>query len=105
MHLGEDKGRVHPWGGGPPEEFGPLPWAWEVNANATKLLGFPTASSISTELMEVQVHNKITASISKLFQRQLSLAGRIVAANSLILSTIWYLLSLWAGDLAFLSKL
>lgn len=55
--------------------------------------------------MEKLVHTPISTSISKLEKRQLSLVGRILAANSLILSTIWYVLTLWAGDLAFLTKL
>lgn len=55
--------------------------------------------------MEEQLQGKITAGIGKLQQRQLSLAGRVMAANSLILGTIWYLVTLWAGDLQFLTKL
>lgn len=51
------------------------------------------------------VHTRITTGICKLEKHQLSLAGRVLAANSLVLSTIWYILTLWAGDLAFLTKL
>lgn len=85
--------------------FRPLPWTWEVNANATNLLGFPTASTFAVDQMEVQIQTRMANSIGKLQQRHLSLAGRVVAANSLIMGSIWYIITLWAGDLAFLSKL
>lgn len=91
--------------GPPPSPFDGLPWTWEVDTTATKLLGFPTASDISAAQLENQVQLRMSTSIAKLQQRQLSLAGRVVAANSLILGSIWYLLTLWAGDLSFLAKL
>lgn len=91
-------------GGPPPIAFEPLPWTWEQNANASKLMGYPTASSLSTEQMEVQVHRRIPRALKR-YPVATSLAGRIVAANSLIMGTIWYLLTLRAGDLAFLAKL
>lgn len=92
-------------GGPPPMISRPLPWSWEVDANATKLLGFPTASSFSSTQMEEQIQTKISTSITKLQARHLSLDGRVTAANCLILGSIWYILTLWAGDLAFLTKL
>lgn len=54
-------------GGPPPMAFWLLPWTWEENANASKLLGFPTASSLSTEQMEQQVQGKITASVDSYY--------------------------------------
>lgn len=55
--------------------------------------------------MEHQIQTKMSSSIAKLQLPHLSLAGRIIAANSLILGSIWYILTLWAGDLGFLTKL
>lgn len=91
---------------GPPSmPFWLLPWTWEQAANVTKSLGYHVAGSFSVGQMENQVHTRITNRICKLKKHQLSLAGRITAANSLILSTIWYVLTLWARDLSFLKKL
>lgn len=92
-------------GGLPPVAFRPLPWQWEVNATATKLLGFPTASSFSSIQMEQLIVTKMSTSIEKLKLRHLSLAGRVTAANCLIMGSLWYILTLWAGDLDFLSKI
>lgn len=92
-------------GGPPPPNFWLLPWSWEENANATEKLGFPIASSISPHQLEAMIQTKLTTSIQKYKGRHLSLAARIVVANSLILSTLWYLLTLWAGDLACLTTI
>lgn len=91
--------------GPPPLAFYLLPWTWEVDANASPQLGFPVACNFSVQLMETQTQSKVEGAIEKLKKRQLTLSGRVLAANSLILSTIWYLVTLWAGDLAFLSRL
>lgn len=92
-------------GGPPPAALWLLPWAWEEDATATNLLGIPTASGFSVARMEQQILERVEKAIAKLQNRQLSLSGRIMAANSLILSTIWYTVTVWAGELAFLSKI
>lgn len=51
------------------------------------------------------IQTRLTNSILKYKGRHLSLAARVIVANSLILSTLWYLLTLWAGDLKFLHKI
>lgn len=65
LYLGEDLGGSYT-GGPPPSAFWTLQWTWEVNANATKLLGIPTVKGFSTTLMEEKVHTKVTTSICKL---------------------------------------
>lgn len=69
--------------GPPPPAFWLLPWAWEVEIQATPLLGYPIASQFSSLKMEEMVQSKITMSITK--HR--------------------YLLTLWAGELTFLAKI
>lgn len=91
--------------GPPPPEFYLLPWAWEETVNAMPSLGYPIAGSFSNSRMEGIVQGKLSSSIAKYRDKHLSLSARVVVANSLILSTLWYLLTLWAGDLAFLTKL
>lgn len=89
----------------PPPEFYLLPWAWEETVNATPSLGYPIASSFSSPRMEETVQGKLSSTITRYRGRHLSLSARVVVANSLIMSTLWYLLTLWAGDLALLNKL
>lgn len=52
-----------------------------------------------------QIHNKLIKSLAKLKLHHLSLAGRVTVANGLILSSIWYFITLWAGELNFSTKL
>lgn len=92
-------------GGPPPLIFWLLPWVWEEDSNATPKLGVPIASSISPQQMEALVQRKLNSGIQKYKGKNLSLAARIVVANSLILNTLWYLLTLWAGEPSFLRKI
>lgn len=90
--------------GPPPAQFWLLPWQWEENSNATNDLGYPLASSFSREQMCSQIQDKISSRLEKVKKRHLSLAGRVVVANSLILSSIWYFIAIWAGDFGFFNK-
>lgn len=90
---------------GPPlAEFWLLPWTWEENSNASPLLGFPVAAEFSIELMESHIVDKLEARIDKIKNQHLSLAARVTVANGLILSMLWYMLTLWADSITFLSK-
>lgn len=87
--------------GPPPLEFWLLPWKWEETANASPHLGFPVAGEFLVDLIEAQVLARIKARLVKLQGKFLSLAARITVANGLILSSLWYLITLWPGDLEF----
>lgn len=76
-------------------------WKWEESANATPLLGFPVAAEFSIALMEAQIVAKIESRLAKLQGKHLSLAPSITVANGLILSSLWYGITLWPGDLSF----
>lgn len=43
--------------------------------------------------------------LTKLRARQMALAARILVANTLLLGCIWYLITIWAGKLSFLTKI
>lgn len=87
-----------------PPEFGLLPWKWETAADASPVLGFPVADQFSVPLMELQVMTKIDTKLAKVKGKHLALAARVTVANGLILSSIWYIVTLWAGDMSFLHK-
>lgn len=92
-------------GGPPPAQFWLLPWQWEENSNATKYLGYPLASSFSQNLMCTQLQDKIAAKLEKVKKRHLTLAGRVLVANSLILSSLWYFVAIWAGNFGFFNQM
>lgn len=61
--------------------------------------------SISTTQMENLIQNKILNCLGKMKFGHLSLVVHVPLANSLILSTLWYLLTLCAGGVNFLNKI
>lgn len=91
--------------GPPPMSLWLYPWRWENDTNASPILGVPTAQTMSVELIETTVTEKLESRIIKFKARQLTLAARISVANSLLMGCIWYLLTIWAGKRAFLLKL
>lgn len=88
-----------------PALFWLLPWHWEEDVNATRYLGFPVVGRFSPGLLRTQIQASITSSLNKMKLRHLTLAGRVLVANSLILSSIWFFLILWAGDFTFFTQL
>lgn len=82
-----------------------LPWSWEEDSNAMRLLGIPIASNFSSSQLQDHIHTKISTRLNQMKLRHLSLAGRVTVADGLFMSTIWYFITLWAGDLGFFTKL
>lgn len=89
----------------PPPELRILRWKWEDNNTASPLVGAPVAQSIAQGRLEGILLEKIAKRINKIKERGLTLAARIVVANSLIMGCLWYFLILWAGDAKFLKRL
>lgn len=92
-------------GGQPSSELRSFPWTWEDLSNATKVFGFPMACEFAVDLTEALLNAKIDRCLDKMSLRQLTLAGKITVANSLILSTVWYFITLWPGDFQFFMKI
>lgn len=90
---------------GPPPELVFFPWKWEDGNTATKLLGVPTAQTLSVERIESTLISKLEGRIHKLRERNLTLAARITIANPLLLGCIWFMLTVWPGERKFLKKL
>lgn len=90
--------------GPPPMHLWLFPWKWENDGIASKLLGAPAAQTIVVEQLEALLLDKLETRLCKLRERNLTLAARILVANTLLLSCIWYLLSVWAGQRPFLTN-
>jgi hypothetical protein len=88
------------------EELG---WEWEMSTNASKLLGFPTAQSISKEQMRATILTKLETNLEKSRQNPALLIARVTIANhstsQFITAAMWYMLALWVGDHNFLTEL
>lgn len=91
--------------GPPPLELWLFPWRWEDDEGASNSLGIPTAQTLSVERIETTLITKFQGRIDKLRERHLTLAARVVIANSLLLGCIWFMLTVWAGKKAFLKQI
>lgn len=114
QQFGEVSGLVCAWdqtiaslipAGPPPIALGPVPWKWENDNEASKLLGIPTAQTLSVPRIEATIITKLEGRIAKVDERHMTLAARIVIANSLLLGCIWFMLTVWAGKPEFLKRI
>lgn len=91
--------------GPPPIELWMMPWQWENDKISTNLLGIPTAQTLSVARIESALVTKLDIRIEKLRVRHMTLAARIIVANSLLMGCIWYMITVWAGKRTFLLQL
>lgn len=68
-------------------------------------MGIPIAQTLSVGRIETAIVSKLENRIEKLHTHHLALAASITIANSILLGCIWYMLAVWAGKKAFLTKL
>lgn len=91
--------------GPPPMALWLFPWKWENDTHASPLLGAPVAQTIVVQQLEEMLIQKLETRLIRLRPRKLSLAARILVANTLLLGCIWYFIVFWAGERPFLRKL
>lgn len=88
-----------------PIAFLGLGWTWETQSSASKLLGIHMAQAISEELMTDFVTSRLQQDLSRWRKRPTSLMGRVTIVNHLILSKLWYTLTVWTGSMWTLENL
>lgn len=88
-----------------PQQFLDLGWHWESDFDVSKLLGIPIAQHISESQMVALVEAKLDGGLAKVRKHPTSLIARMTISNHLIMSTLWYMLTIWAGEVATLDKL
>lgn len=88
-----------------PADFLELGWKWETSSSATKLLGIHMAQLISEEKMTEFVTSRLEQEIIRWRKHTTTLMGRIAIVNHLILSQLWYTLTVWTGKMSTLENL
>ena len=68
---------------------------WINQGASTKYLGFQIGFNIPPETMIAPVIHSIRQKLIHWSSKKLSLAGRIIVANQVLLATAWYSLSCW----------
>lgn len=101
-----DKSTAYFFGSGQPlawmQEF-TCPWA--ILGHLGKLFGLPFGIDVHTADIDQFLVDKIEKKLSYWTTLKLSLAARSVVVNAVLLSTLWFFVSLWRGSLQVTRKI
>jgi hypothetical protein len=75
---------------------------WAIEHSLSKLLGTPFGLNLVIEDVDNFLLGKITKKIDYWVNVHLSLAAKAIIVNSILLSTLWYFISIWRGSLQIL---
>jgi hypothetical protein len=89
----------------PPDWLQYFDCTWAETGNIAKLLGIPFGIEIDIVDVDSFLFQKIHKKLVYWTSLKLSLAGRSVIVNSVLLSTLWYFISIWGGSLAVIRKI
>ena len=64
----------------------------------SKLLGTPFGLNLNTHDVDRFLYNKISKKLDYWSTMKLSLAGRVVICNRVLLSTLWFFITIWGGS-------
>ena len=73
-------------------------WKWAEEGDLSKLLGTPFGLNLDTKDIDQFLYNKIAKKFVYWRSMKLSLAGRIVICNQVLLSTLWFFITVWGGS-------
>ena len=71
----------------------------------SKLLGTPFGLNLNTPNVDKFLYNKISKKLDYWSTMKLSLGGRIVICNQVLLSTLWFFITVWDGSNKILTKM
>lgn len=80
-------------------------WSWAQIGELSKLLGTPFGLELDTKNVDDFLVEKITKKLKYWSTTRLSLAGRTLIVNQVLLSTLYYFLAVWAGTVRSLRKI
>ena len=73
-------------------------WQWVEEGDLSKLLGTPFGLNLDTKDMYRFLYGKISRKLDYWSIMKLSLAGRAVICNQILLSTLWFFITVWGGS-------
>ena len=72
-------------------------WKWAEEGDLSKLLGTSFGLNLNTKDVDQFPYNKMTKKLEYWSNMKLSLAGRIVICNQVLLSTFWFFITVWGS--------
>ena len=80
-------------------------WKWAEEGNLSKLLGTPFGLILDIKDIDQFFYNKIAKKLVYYGSMKLSLAGKIVICNQVLLSTLWFFITVWGVSNKVLRKI
>ena len=71
----------------------------------SRLLDTPFGLNLNTPDVDAFLYSKISKKLDYWSSMKLSLAGRIVVCNKILLSTLWFFITVWGGSNKILKKI
>ena len=73
-------------------------WQWVEEGDLSKLLGTPFGLNLDTKDVYQFLYSKISKKLDYWSIVKLSLAGRAVICNQILISTLWFFITVWGGS-------
>ena len=80
-------------------------WQWAEDGDLSKLLGTPFGLNLNTPDIDQFLYRKISKKLDYWSTMKLALAGRVVICNQVLLSTLWFFITVWGGSNKILRKI
>jgi hypothetical protein len=88
-----------------PEWLAGYNWRWAEEGDLSKLLGTPFGLNLNVSDVDHFLYSKISRKLAYWSTMKLSLAGRTLICNHVLLSTLWFFISVWGGSNKILTKI
>jgi hypothetical protein len=82
-----------------------MEWQWAQEGELTKLLGSPFGLDISSQELDEFLIKRIEKKLTYWISVHLSFSGRVTIINQVLLSSLWYFVSVWAGSSKIFGKI
>ena len=88
-----------------PEWLAGYNWRWAEEGDLSKLLGTPFGLNLNVSDVDHFVYSIVFRKLAYWSTMKLSLAGRALICNHVLLSTLWFFISVWGGSNKILNKI
>ena len=80
-------------------------FSWAIETNLSKLLGTPFGLNLTITDVDTFLDEKVTKKLKYWVNIHLSLSGRAIIVNAVLLSTLWFFINIWGESFQIRSTL
>jgi hypothetical protein len=106
LHINWDKSVAYWFSPNPaPPWLATFAFPWAQDGALSKLLGTAFGLNLAIQDVDSFLYDKVTKKLRYWVTTKLSLAGRAVIVNSVLMSTLWFFVSIWGGSREVIRKI